>query len=128
MGTYLDIDAETFQRSFAKRSMTLHHELAQNPLFELEAIAALADRLAPDQVRRERSDLPLDDRGYVDVGDGPASAAVLGIAHNGYRISIREIQDDHLYGPLVADCHAELRGAARRSRGWRRRAPRPTSS
>jgi hypothetical protein len=108
MGRYLDVDAASYQGAFALRSIALRHNLADHPLFRLEAIAELADRLAPDQVRRERSDLPLDDRGYVDVGRGAASESVLGIAHNGFRISLREIQDDPVYGPLIHECHTEL--------------------
>ncbi|HEX4493300.1 MAG TPA: cupin domain-containing protein [Acidimicrobiia bacterium] len=108
MGAYLDVDAGAFQSAFAQRSIAFRHALADHPLLDLGSIAELADRLAPDQVRRERSDLPLDDRGYVDVGDGSASTSVLGIARNGFRISLREIQDDRRFAPLIADCHAEL--------------------
>ena len=62
----------------------------------------------PDQVRRERGDLPLDDRGYVDVGEGPPSETMLGIESNGFRVSLREIQSDPEYGPLIASCHEEI--------------------
>jgi hypothetical protein len=104
----LDIDPSVWDRAFATRSIAVRHGLADHPLFTLDAIGGLADRLPADQVRRERSDLPLDDRGYVDVGDGPASETITGIAHNGYRVSLREIQDDPVYGPLVAEGHAEV--------------------
>jgi JmjC domain len=106
---YLTIDAAQFTRSFAHGSSAIRHRLAEHPLFTLDAIARLADRLPPDQVRRERGDLPLDDRGYVEVGTGPPSATILGIGSNNFRVSIREIQDDAEYGPLIASCHAEIR-------------------
>jgi hypothetical protein len=108
MDGHLTIDAQEFNRAFAHGSVAIRHALADHPLFSLDAIARLADRLPRDQVRRERGDLPLDDRGYVDVGTGPASQTVLGIEHNGFRVSLREIQDDRDYGPLIAACHAEI--------------------
>jgi hypothetical protein len=105
---YLTVDASEFDRSFAHASSAIGHALADHPLFSLEAIARLADRLPPDQLRRERGDLPLDDRGYVDVGAGPASETVLGIESNGFRVTLREIQSDHEYGPLIASCQEEI--------------------
>src|SRR6476661_5085704 len=98
---YLTIDAEEFGRAFAHGSSMISHALADHPLFGLDAIARLADRLPPDQVRRERGDLPLDDRGYVDVGEGPASETIFGVESNGFRVSLREIQSDPEYGPLI---------------------------
>ena len=105
---YLTIDADEFDRSFARASSAIRHALADHPLFSLEAIARLADRLPPDQLRRERGDLPLDDRGYVDVGAGAPSETVLGIERNGFRVTLREIQSDHEYGPLIAACQQEI--------------------
>jgi hypothetical protein len=108
MHGYLTVDAAEFDRSFAHASAAIRHALADHPLLRLEAIAQLADRLPPDQVRRERGDLPLDDRDYVDVGDGAPSETVLGIESNGFRVSLREIQSDHEYAPLIDACHDEI--------------------
>ena len=105
---YLTIDAAEFDRAFAHASSAIHHALADHPLFSLEAIARLAERLPADQLRRERGDLPLDDRGYVDVGAGPPSETVLGIEDNGFRVTLREIQSDDEYGPLIAACQREI--------------------
>ena len=46
------------RRSHAARSRSATH-LVDHPLFTLDAIAELADRLPPESVRRERGDLPL---------------------------------------------------------------------
>ena len=105
---YLTVDAEEFGRSFAHGSSTIRHALADHSLFGLDAIARLADRLPADQVRRERGDLPLDDRGYVDVGQGLPSETILDVASNGFRVSLREIQSDPEYGPLIASCQEEV--------------------
>jgi hypothetical protein len=104
----LTVDTAEFDRSFARASSAIRHGLADHPLFSLEAIARLADRLPPDQLRRERGDLPLDDRGYIDVGTGSPSETVLGIESNGFRVTLREIQSDHEYGPLIASCQREI--------------------
>jgi hypothetical protein len=119
----LNIDAAEFGRSFARRSTAARHEFANNPLFGLEAIARLADRLPPDQVRRERGDLPLDDRGYVEAGEGSPSETVLGIEGNGFRVSLREIQSDPEYAALIDSCHDEIASRlGSREGGIRRRA------
>jgi hypothetical protein len=104
----LTVDPFVFDRAFALRSITVRHALADHPLLTFDAIARLADRLPADQVRRERSNLPLDDRGYVDVGAGAASETITGVAHNGARVSLREIQSDPEYGPLITAGHAEV--------------------
>jgi hypothetical protein len=108
MTGYLTVDPAQFSRSFAHGSAAIRHGLADHPLFTLDAIAGLADRLPPNQVRRERGDLALDDRGYIEVGTGHPSETILGVGNNNYRVSIREIQDDAEYGPLISSCHAEI--------------------
>ena len=104
----LEIDAETFSANFGRRSFMIRHRLVGHPLLEAAAIAELADRLPPDAVRRERGDLPLENRGYVDIGAGAPSETILSIAENGCRVSLREIQDDEIYASLIAESHADI--------------------
>jgi hypothetical protein len=108
MGDYVNIEPASFRSAFAHCSTVMQHHLVDHPLLDLEALAALADRLPPDHVRRERADLPLDNRGYVDAGAGPSSRTVLGIAENGYRVSLREIQCDAQYRALIHACLDEV--------------------
>ena len=108
MTRFLDIEAADFDGAFACRSMALRHSLVGHPLLQLDAIARLADRLPPDQLRRERADLPLDDRGYVDAGDGPPSGSILGIDGSGLRVSLREIQSDAAFRSLIDACLDEI--------------------
>jgi hypothetical protein len=105
---HLEIDAARFTRAFATCSTTVQHHLVDHPLLQLDAIAALADRLPADHVRRERGDLPLDNRGYVDAGTGPPSATVRSIATNGFRISLREVQCDPDYRALIDECLGQV--------------------
>src|SRR5690242_314354 len=108
MGTHLELDGTAFREAFAHCSTLVRHHLVDHPSFQLEAIAALADRLPASHVRRERADLPLDNRGYVDAGTGSPSEAVLGIEDNGYRVSLREIQCDAEYRALINACLDEV--------------------
>jgi JmjC domain len=105
---HLDIDAAAFRASFARCSLLVRHSLLEHPLFAMDEIAALADRLPPDLVRREQGDLPLDNRGYVDAGAGRPSETVRGIERNGARVSLREIQCDPLYRTLIDECLDEV--------------------
>jgi hypothetical protein len=123
MGSLLDIDSSTFSDAFAWRSIAVGHGLVDHPLFTLDAIAELADRLPPDAVRRERGNLPLVNRdGYVDVGEGPPSATIRDVERNGFRISLRDIQQDAQYAELINECLDEVEGILKdREGGMRRR-------
>ena len=109
MASLLEIEAPTFSDAFARRSIAVNHHLVDHPLFSLDAIAELADRLPPDSVRRERGDLPLVNReGYVDIGEGPPSATIRDIERNGFRVSLRDIQQDPAYARLIGNCLDEV--------------------
>src|ERR671939_48107 len=70
-----------------------------------QAIAELADRLPSHSVRRERGQLPVGEaHRYVDVGEGPPSASVLDVVRNGFRISLRDIQQVPEYREVVDEC------------------------
>ena len=112
----LHIDEEAFADAFARRSILVRHSLVDHPLFTLEAIAELADRLAPSSVRREHGQLPVDQaHRYVDVGEGPPSASILDVERNGFRISLRDVQQVPEYAAVVNDCldHVEPLVSAR---------------
>jgi hypothetical protein len=119
----LDIDGSGFNGAFARRSVAVRHDLVDHPLFSLEAIAELADRLPADSVRRERGNLPLVNReGYVDVGQGKPSATILDVENNGFRVSLRDIQQAPEYRALIDECLDEVEELVRdREGGMRRR-------
>jgi Cupin superfamily protein len=105
----VQIDGEAFADAFARRSMLVEHSLVGHPLFTMEAIAELADRLPPDSVRREHGNLPIADaHNYVDVGEGPPSASVLDVERNGFRISLRNVQQVPEYAEVVNECLDEV--------------------
>jgi hypothetical protein len=105
----VDIDRQAFAEAFAKRSVYVEHGLSEHPLFTLDAIAELADRLPPQSVRRERGHLPfVNTEGYVDVGEGPPSQTILDIERNGFRVSLRDIHEAPEYADLIHDCLDEV--------------------
>jgi hypothetical protein len=105
----VQIDVEAWSDAFARRSMLVRHSLVDHPLFTMEAIAELADRLPHHSVRREHGHLPIaDSHNYVDVGEGPPSASVLDVERNGFRISLRDIQQVPAYAEVVNDCLDEV--------------------
>ena len=61
----VDIDATAFADAFARKSVAVRHSLADHPLFTIDAIAELADRLPPDSVCREHGNLPDKAKGAV---------------------------------------------------------------
>jgi hypothetical protein len=122
MGSLLDIDASAFGDAFARRSVAVRHALVDHPLFTIDAMAELADRLPQESVRRESGDLPLVNRnGYVDVGEGPPSATIRDVERNGFRISLRDIQQDRLYAELINECLDEVEEILRHREGGMRR-------
>lgn len=109
MGSLLHIDGSAMGDAFARRSIAVDHDLVGHPLFTLDAMAELADRLPPDCVRRESGTLPLVNRdGYVDVGEGPPSATIRDVERNGFRISLRDVQQDPQYSALINECLDEV--------------------
>jgi hypothetical protein len=105
----VDIDRQSFVEAFAKRSVYVKHGLSDHPLFTLEAIAELADRLPADSVRRERGQLPLVyTDGYVDVGEGSPSQTILDIERNGVRVMLRDIHQVPEYAEVIHDCLDEV--------------------
>jgi Cupin superfamily protein len=105
-----DIDSTAYADAFARKSMAVHHELADHPLFTIDAIAELADSLPPESVRRERGDLPLANAGfgYVEVGQGPPSDSIRAVEENGFRITLRDIQHAPEYADVINECLDEV--------------------
>ena len=66
------IEPAGFDDAFARRSVIVHHSLADHPLLAMDAIAELADQLPRDSVRRERGIQPVGEaHRYVEVGHVP---------------------------------------------------------
>ena len=101
----LDVPRDAFSAAFAKRALVVNHSLGDHPLLTIDAIADLADRLPPRLVRREHGQLEIgNSRGYTPVGHGPPSESIRHVKENGFRISLREVQQVPEYARLVDEC------------------------
>jgi hypothetical protein len=103
----------------------VRHGLADHPLFTIDAIAELADRLPPESVRREQGNLPLANSGfgYVDIGSGPPSETIKDVERSGVRVTLRDIQQAPEYAELINECLDEVAElVAEREGGMTRRA------
>jgi hypothetical protein len=121
----VDIDTAAFEDAFARRSVSVRHGLADHPLFTIDAIAELADRLPPESVRREQGNLPLANSGfgYVDIGSGPPSETIKDVERSGVRVTLRDIQQAPEYAELINECLDEVAElVAEREGGMTRRA------
>jgi JmjC domain len=121
----VDIDRAAFADAFALRSVAVRHSLVDHPLFTIDAIAELADRLPPESVRREQANLPLANAGfgYVEVGTGPPSESIRDVERSGVRVSLRDIQQAPEYAELINECLDEVEElVADREGGMRSRA------
>jgi hypothetical protein len=121
----VDIDVAEFADAFARRSLAVQHHLVDHPLFTIDAIAGLADRLPPESVRREQGDLPLANSGfgYHDVGSGPPSETILDVERSRMRVTLRDIQQEPEYDELINECLDEVEElVADREGGMTRRA------
>jgi Cupin superfamily protein len=121
----VDIDAAAFADAFARRSIAVTHSLVDHPLFTLDAIAELADRLPAESVRREQGNLPLANSGfgYVEVGQGLPSETIRDVERTGVRVTLRDIQQAPEYAELINDCLDEVEDfVADREGGMTRRA------
>jgi hypothetical protein len=121
----VDINTTAFEDAFARRSVSVRHSLADHPLFTIDAIAELADRLPAESVRREQRDLPLANSGfgYVEVGSGPPSETIRDVERSGIRVTLRDIQQAPEYAELINECLDEVAElVAEREGGMTRRA------
>jgi hypothetical protein len=121
----VDIDAAAFADAFARRSVAVTHSLVDHPLFTIDAIADLADRLPSESVRREQGNLPLANSGfgYVEVGQGPPSETIRDVERTGVRVTLRDVQHVPEYAELINECLDEVEQlVADREGGMTRRA------
>jgi hypothetical protein len=99
---HVEVDPQVLEDGFAKHDFPLRHNLASNPLFELEAIADLADRMPEGQVEHNLGNLP------EELPDGAPPQADLtpgeiarGIETNGCWLVLKRIEFDERYKELL---------------------------
>jgi Cupin-like domain len=111
-------DIAPFERLYPETPGTMKHALAGHPMFTLEALARLAERMPATDVEYNRGDLPLG----IDFDDVPANGlsigdTVRGIADNGSWMVLKFVEQDAAYRALLAETLAELDPSIRAKTG-----------
>lgn len=103
-------DARTaFAASYPEVPHVLPHRLIDHPLFELDALARLAESLPDRSIEYNRGDLPIGvdgkpDRPALGIGD-----TIRGIAEAGSWAVCKNIEQEPRYAALLAELLEELR-------------------
>jgi Cupin-like domain len=111
-------DTRAFTALYPEIPGKLRHNLADHPMFTLEALVALAGRIQTKDVEYNRGDLP---RG-IDFEDIPANGlsiadTIRGIEENGSWMVLKFVEQDAAYHDLLADTLAELDAETRAKTG-----------
>lgn len=100
---------EAFRAAYPYAPARLSHALADHPLFALDALAGLAERLPDDRMEYNRGDLALDqDPGETPANGLSARETVRTIETNGSWMVMKNVEADPAYAALMADCLACL--------------------
>jgi hypothetical protein len=106
---YLEIDRAQFQGDFNRRPFALSHRLADHPLFSLERIIHLAQRLPASNVEYNAGDIPISQDPRTTPQNG------LSIAETVRRIEtcrswmvLKRVETDPEYGQLLDACLDEV--------------------
>ena len=99
-----------FAALYPVRPGKIAHGLVGHPLFEIESLVALAQRMKPETVEYNRADLPIG-IDPADIPDNGLSAAetIRSIEENGSWMVLKFVEQDPLYRALLEETLAELR-------------------
>jgi hypothetical protein len=99
---HVDVDPQKLDEAFAKYDIPLRHNLPSHPLFELDEIADLADRMPEGQVEHNLGDLPeeLPD-GAPPQADLTAGEIARGIETNRCWMVLKRIEFDPRYREVL---------------------------
>ena len=107
-----------FEQHYPDRPCRLGHALAGHPLFHLDRLAALAERMRPQDIEFNRGDLPLGIDFDAVPGNGLSVAqTITGIEDNGSWMVLKFVEQDKAYRDLLAETLAEIDPAIRAKTG-----------
>jgi hypothetical protein len=111
-------DVAPFEWLYPETPGTMKHALVDHPMFTLEALADLAERMSAKDVEYNRGDLPLG----IDFDDVPANGlsigdTIRGIDANESWMVLKFVEQDPSYRALLAETLAELDPSIRAKTG-----------
>jgi hypothetical protein len=104
--------------AYPEQPTLLDHGLTDHPLLQLDALAALAQRIRPVDAEYNRGDLPVG----IDPDETPsnglsAEETIRSIEQCGSWMVLKFVEQDPLYRALLAETLGELEGVVRPSTG-----------
>ena len=100
----LSIDQAPFGEAFGRRPLSVSHDLIDDPLLALEAVARLAERLPAASIEHNKGDLPkIVDPNAVEQSDLPVGEIARTIDTNGCWMVIKNIEQDAAYRALLEE-------------------------
>lgn len=100
---------QRFAAHYPENPVTLDHRLHAHPLLELDALAALAERLPAAAVEYNKADLPLGIDGKPDPTGIPIGETIRRIEQTGSWAALKNIEQVPEYRELLHGLLAELR-------------------
>lgn len=99
----------SFRAAYPEQPALLGHNLAGHPLFELDALAALAERMRACDVEYNRGDLPIGVDPAATPGNGLGIAETIrGIEKNGSWMVLKFVEQDAIYRALLTETLAGI--------------------
>jgi len=102
-------DLDAFAALYPETAGIVRHRLVGHPMFELEALIALAGRMRPIDAEYNRGDLPVGVDPATSIGNGLSVAdTIRGIEENGSWMVLKFVEQDAAYRALLAETLSEL--------------------
>ena len=110
--SYLPANAfETFAAAYPEQPQVIAHNLCDHPLMQLEALAALAERLPATSIEYAAAEQPIGVTGKPPLPPISPAEAIRSIDSCGCWVALTFIEQDEAYRALLLDVIDELRPA-----------------
>lgn len=111
-------DTRAFAGLYPETPGTVRHNMADHPMFTLDALVALAGRMQTKDVEYNRGDLPLGIEFEAVPGNGLSIAnTISSIEENGSWMVLKFVEQDAAYRDLLAETLAEIDAPIRAKTG-----------
>lgn len=106
----VEVDPAVLDQGFAHHDFPLRHDLVSEPLFELDAIAELADSLPDDQVEHNLGNVPeeLPDGWSAPRADLTPGDVARGIETNGCWMVLKRVESDPRYSAILDEVLGDI--------------------
>ena len=104
-----NLDPEVLRRQFNRNPIRVSHDLPDNPLFDLDRLASLAEKLPSECVNWDSGDLPISiDGNHTPDRRRPVVDTIQTIDRSNAWVELKEIERDAEYRKLMETCLDEI--------------------